>query len=233
LACWDAIRNAEYRPRDRIALMIGVGDLEKRADAWRDALAAFDDVGALAAAAVPPIGRSRGQMIWAVVSGERAPLSSKTGLAFPHVPPGELQSTMCTPWHYDFRDCHCYYWAANRPDMVSGDGPDEHNQHYLRQRKPVWEGTPIPPAVWSARDGANLAEQRKVLWTHVDVINKWEQLPVVVNDRASLSPFNTVVERLQILASVEHAIAVEYLYALHSIDPDFFVKGVPLGAQAR
>src|SRR5215471_9914655 len=78
LACWDAIRNAEYRPRDRIALMIGVGDLEKRADAWRDALAAFDDVGALAAAAVPPIGRSRGQMIWAVVSGERAPLSSKT-----------------------------------------------------------------------------------------------------------------------------------------------------------
>src|SRR5205807_9912437 len=127
------------------------------------------------------------------------PLASAAGLPLPEVPPGALQSTMCTPWHYDFRDCHCYYWASNRPDMVSGDSPDEHNQHYLRKRKPVWAGTPIPLAVWAAPSGsAEAAEQQKVLWTHVDVINKWEQLPVVINDRASLSSFNTVVERLHI-----------------------------------
>lgn len=34
-------------------------------------------------------------------------------------PPGELGSSLCSPWQRDFRGCFCYYWAATRPDFVN------------------------------------------------------------------------------------------------------------------
>lgn len=56
----------------------------------------------------------------AVLSGESLPIL-EDGVINPAIPVGELQSTMCTPWQYDFRDCKCYYWASNRPDVVASD----------------------------------------------------------------------------------------------------------------
>jgi hypothetical protein len=32
--------------------------------------------------------------------------------------PGELTQSLCLPWQHDFRDCGCYYWASNHPDIV-------------------------------------------------------------------------------------------------------------------
>ena len=42
-------------------------------------------------------------------------------------PPGELTRQMCCPWQYDFRDCGCFFWAANKPDLVAGTELDENN----------------------------------------------------------------------------------------------------------
>jgi hypothetical protein len=35
--------------------------------------------------------------------------------------PGELMQGLCSPWQHDFRDCQCFYWAANHPDIVLGE----------------------------------------------------------------------------------------------------------------
>ena len=32
--------------------------------------------------------------------------------------PGELTQSLCSPWTHDFRDCACYYWASNHPDIA-------------------------------------------------------------------------------------------------------------------
>ncbi|MEU8547615.1 hypothetical protein AB0C81_11520 [Streptomyces roseoverticillatus] len=37
------------------------------------------------------------------------------------VRPGDLTSSLCSPWQNDYRECGCYYWAASRPDFVNVD----------------------------------------------------------------------------------------------------------------
>ena len=32
--------------------------------------------------------------------------------------PGELTQSLCSPWTHDFRDCGCFYWASNHPDIT-------------------------------------------------------------------------------------------------------------------
>src|SRR6201993_7587 len=32
--------------------------------------------------------------------------------------PGELTQSLCSPWTHDFRDCACFYWASNHPDIA-------------------------------------------------------------------------------------------------------------------
>src|SRR5262249_52689582 len=38
--------------------------------------------------------------------------------------PGELTQSLCSPWTHDFRDCGCYYWASNHPDIALPPLPD-------------------------------------------------------------------------------------------------------------
>src|SRR5260370_44158 len=33
--------------------------------------------------------------------------------------PGALTQSLCAPWQNDYRECACFYWAANRPDFVN------------------------------------------------------------------------------------------------------------------
>src|SRR5262245_4065485 len=242
LDCWNAIRNLPCREGQHIALLIGRGGLsqEKAQKAqWEQAKAAFEALSPDKATnrQFPEKPSHRKKLVWAVLVQRRAPLEDRdTGLLFPNMPPGDLQSTMCTPWHYDFRDCHCYYWASARPDMVSGEGPEERNVHFMRKRKPVWEKIPIPPEVWGADpdDVEDTEKQREALWNHVETINDWETLPIVLDNTEVRSRYLTVVERLQVLAGIEHGLAVEYLYAYQSVDPDFTTaEGEPLGQQAR
>jgi rubrerythrin len=238
LDCWNAIRNMPCEENTKIALLVGVGDL-RRGRHWKSALRAFNKGAPKHATKqqFPERTSTNDPLVWAVVVQRRAPLEDyANGLIFPNVPPGDLQSTMCTPWHYDLRDCHCYYWASNRPDMVSTEGPEERNVHFLRKRRAVWERTPIPPNIWAANPDhgdRELHRQREVLWNHVQMINDWETLPVVLDDTEAFWPYRKVVSKLEVLAGIEHALAVEYLYAYHSVDPNFRLNGQPLGEQAR
>ena len=234
LDCWNAIRNLPRSGNRPIALLIGIGGLQQGPH-WPEAIQIFEDLTADSKTQrFPEETEGVCPLIWAIVVLKMQPLEdSGTGLIFPDVPPGDLQSTMCTPWQQDFRDCYCYYWASNRPDMVSGEGPEERNLNFLRKRKPVWDKAPIPLQSWGARTSADKIKQGQAIWTHVETINDWEKLPVVLDDREVLTPRRQVVEKLQVLASIEHALSIEYLYAYHSVVPDFEWNGEPLGEQAR
>src|SRR6202007_2415886 len=45
-------------------------------------------------------------------------VDAQSGVVNPVYSPGELTQSLCSPWMHDFRDCACYYWASNHPDIV-------------------------------------------------------------------------------------------------------------------
>lgn len=153
-----------------------------------------------------------------VLTGERARYLDDDGVIdVDAYPAGELTRSLCAPWQYDFRDCGCFYWAASKPDLVtSADGQHQDLNFQRRDRSP----TP---------DIASYPERRALELDYGELIHAWNDLPVVVNDRETDAPLeepvftgplldrDQVVTELRYLATVEHALCVEYLYAHYSL----------------
>jgi len=162
-----------------------------------------------------------GQVEVAVLLGQRARYLDEDGVVDPIAyPPGELTRSLCSPWQYDFRDCGCFYWAASKPDIVtSADG----QQAFLNFQRKDRLSAPDPAVAlrqWDRDQEIDYAEL---------IAGAWNQLPVVLNDRecqvvstsADLQLLLTrqqVIDELQYLATVEHALCVEYLYAHYSLN---------------
>jgi hypothetical protein len=203
LSAWRAVRDM---PQGRVAIMIATIATRMDAKALDTALRAFAD------ATVDHVQRTRtGKFAWAIFIGDSLRLLDADGVINTDIPPGELQSTMCSPWQYDFRDCKCYYWAANRPDVVAAvDGSDDFVKF---MRKTLDEPTvhSIDHKEWLRLNGRS----------HVDIINSWEDLRIAVDDReVSYKAFlrGDVRRRFRELATIEHALAVEYLSSYYSLD---------------
>ncbi len=166
-----------------------------------------------------------GTITLALLSGDRAPYLDQDGLIdIASYAPGDLTRSLCAPWQYDFRDCGCFYWAATKPDLVtSADG----RYRYLnfQRRDHTSDPPPEDEATYSAerrRQELNYAELVGGAWNEV--------LPIVVNDRESeqfappqepaieLMTREAVITELTYLATVEHALCVEYLFAHYSLD---------------
>jgi hypothetical protein len=163
-----------------------------------------------------------GGVQYAVFSDDRARYLDPDGVIDPDVyAPGELTKTMCAPWMYDFRDCYCFYWASNKPDIVDSADGQYHDLNFIRK------DCSIPPP----RDVSKWIGRRDTELTYADMVEGWwHRLPVVLNDRETPAPAvvppallyeplsrGQAVSELAYLATVEHALAVEYLYALHSV----------------
>lgn len=133
--------------------------------------------------------------------------------------PGELTKTLCSPWQYDFRDCGCFYWAANKPDIVTSADGNRTKLNFMRKERnaPDFEGS---IEQWTSNEIG-----------YDDLVNGyWNEMPVIINDRESeafnpeqpiideLMTKEQVIKELKYLATVEHALCVEYLYAHYSID---------------
>ncbi|HKM61077.1 MAG TPA: ferritin-like domain-containing protein [Acidisphaera sp.] len=137
------------------------------------------------------------------------------------VPPGELTRSLCAPWQWDFADCGCHYWASNKPDIVIGRSGGEQTLNFQRDRdKTPPQQPPTDYAHWV--DGIILQSDMIEIWNTLDfVINEQETDripdPPVVNPVKPLTR-REMVKELRYLATVEHALAVEYLYAHYSID---------------
>lgn len=134
--------------------------------------------------------------------------------------PGELTRTLCAPWQYDFRDCGCFYWAASKPDIVTSSDGRFPNLNFQRRDR-----TSVPPPT----DSATLEGRREQELDYAELVSDWNSLPVVVNDRENdslgIPPAPVVAEltreqvldELDYLATVEHALCVEYLFAHYSL----------------
>ncbi|MFI8104440.1 LodA/GoxA family CTQ-dependent oxidase [Streptomyces sp. NPDC086023] len=158
-----------------------------------------------------------GQVVAAVLVADRARYLTDDGVIDPDdYEPGDLTRSMCAPWQYDFRDCACYYWASSKPDLTSSPDGSVPQMNYLRRDR---AHTPDRPGI----------DDRAPEFTHAEVISEWNVLPVVLNDREDDSiglvppapvPALTkekVIAELKRLATVEHALCVEYLYAHYSL----------------
>jgi len=166
------------------------------------------------------IERRGGKVAWALLVDSRAEHLDQYGVIdLQDHEPGELTQTLCSPWQYDFRECGCHYWAANRPDMVTAD---DRFTYFMRRNR----ARPAEPDV--PEPGGRVS----FTLTHAQIIaGAWNDvLPVVLNDREEplavpppprrrareVTPAQAIAQ-LEYLATVEHALCVEYLYAHYSL----------------
>jgi Ferritin-like len=143
--------------------------------------------------------------------------------------PGELTQSLCSPWTHDFRDCGCFYWASNHPDIAQPPLPTPATNEprwnlavpWERQKRTI-EADPPDPA--SERDPTRIEMQ------YLEINATWQALNFVVGRREIVGPFSmrpvsgnplasgAELERvLRYAAGVELTVAQEYLTAAYSL----------------
>ncbi|WP_030203784.1 ferritin-like domain-containing protein [Streptomyces sp. NRRL S-87] len=165
-----------------------------------------------------------GRFQLAVLVADRARYLDENGVIDPEAyGPGDLTRSLCAPWQYDFRDCGCFYWAASKPDVASNADESIPQMNFLRADR-----TPVPDLDTDARDLGS--PRRRLEFGYARMISDWSVLPVVLNGREDDGIGNpappdvplldraTVISRLKGLATVEHALSVEYLYAHYTLN---------------
>jgi len=166
----------------------------------------------------------KGKVAWMALVAERAAYLDVQGVLDPDVyEPGELTRTLCTPWTYDFRDCQCFYWASNKPDVVSSE--DGRYEYLNFQRK----NRDVEPQTQDIAYGYAARRAREIDYS--GMMEDWEQLRPVLNGREFGETYvppawpegrrmdlERIRSELSYLATVEHALAVQYLYAYYSVD---------------
>jgi hypothetical protein len=164
--------------------------------------------------------------------------SSDSGVISDAYLPGEMTQSLCSPWMHDFRDCACTYWASNHPDIVLAEEPPGTDD-------PVAENTPID---WlraersPERTAAALPterENRAAQMDHYQINKTWQDLSIVLAGHEISRPFNArepdpanpfesadqLADELTRLAELEHAVTLEYLYALYSVKSPDLARG--------
>ncbi|MFJ7591362.1 ferritin-like domain-containing protein [Streptomyces sp. NPDC097617] len=181
--------------------------------------------------------RNTGAVISAVLVADRADYLTPDGVIDPSVYlPGDLTRSLCAPWQYDFRECGCFYWAASKPDISASPDGRFHPLNFQRSDRT------FPPKLDEAAYGPRNDQELD----HPALITNWNVLPVVLNGREDDSegipdplglapqPREVVVEKLERLAVVEHALCLEYLYAHYSLNaPLVLDPGTPADAPVR
>ncbi|WP_321473684.1 ferritin-like domain-containing protein [uncultured Paludibaculum sp.] len=148
--------------------------------------------------------------------------------------PGELGQSLCSPWQHDFRDCGCTYWASNHPDIVLPAHPATIGE----ARQPGDEaGRAEDPLIWMRWDQSKneaarptATASRPFEMDHYEMNQRWRDLAMVIEGRERRIPWSVgLVEEaapldparleseLRRLAGVEHALALEYLYARYTV----------------
>jgi hypothetical protein len=100
--------------------------------------------------------------------------------------PGELTQSLCSPWTQDFRDCACYYWASNHPDIA---------------RPPLASPPPTVPEInldvpWERLDRslsnlpAPATEENPTELRHYEINTKWPTLNFVLEGRETVAPYS-------------------------------------------
>ena len=140
--------------------------------------------------------------------------------------PGELTQSLCSPWTHDFRDCGCFYWASNHPDIALPLLPTpapttpEVNTYVPWERRDRMVNALPAPATVNDPDQLN----------YYEINAQWQTLNFVVGGREIAAPFEPgkfvaqklagpaeLQANLRYAAGVELAVIHEYLAAAFSL----------------
>ena len=157
--------------------------------------------------------------------------------------PGELTQSLCSPWTHDFRDCACFYWASNHPDIALPPLPDAATPADAPQWNldTAWEradrSLTAPPVVTIANGSPEVpAGSTAVLeMQHHEINRDWQLLNFVLERRERVAPYQTpappkadpfpnaaaLFAQLRYAAGVELGVMLEYLSAAWSLRQDF------------
>jgi len=166
-----------------------------------------------------------------IIAGHRTAYLDPDGALARIFEVGELTQSLCSPWTHDFRDCLCFYWASNHPDIAlppkpgSADAEDPRwnlDTHWERADRSI-DNPPV-----EARDGAGGIPEMQ----HHEISTNWQKLNFVVERREQLLPYReqhhsaeplpdmaALVAHLRFAAGVEIAVMQEYLVAWSSLRP--------------
>jgi hypothetical protein len=179
-----------------------------------------------------------------VLTGRRRIFLDGEGMIDPVYHPGELTSSMCSPWTHDFRDCACHYWASNHPDVALGEVDDP--QHMLENHTDSDDPAQAVTFVdWMRRRSLPLKDvsaqtsietARPDRYDPYEINLKWQELDFVLQGQEmtktpdrwladTSDPYNSIAEMIadlsDDLAGLELTLALEYLYACFSLrSPD-------------
>jgi hypothetical protein len=171
------------------------------------------------------------------VTGLRSSYLDHHGALAAAFQPGELTQSLCSPWTHDFRDCGCFYWASNHPDIAkpplqqSTPGTPEWN-------RPVpWERADRTPGKLPPR--ATAADSSDVELDHYEINHRWQELNFVLAGREIVGPYvpnvftaqplstrTELIKALRYAAGVELAVVHEYLAAAFSFKNPDDLRGV-------
>jgi hypothetical protein len=144
---------------------------------------------------------------------------------------GELTQSLCSPWTHDFRDCGCFYWASNHPDIAQP--PSERAEWEVAEnRRVVWlrsgnDLSQIPPPASPSRS------PRAEEMGYFEINYRWQALNFVLGGRETISPHavrqnagvplpsaEALIAALREAAGIELAVMHEYIAAAFSlVDP--------------
>jgi len=166
------------------------------------------------------------------LTANRARYLDDTGALARMFQPGELTQSLCSPWTHDFRDCACFYWASNHPDIALPPLPAPPPA----AGDPRWELA----TAWERADrslgappvATETGSQSVPEVAHHAINRDWQLLNFVLERRERISDYApsqfiaaplsnqaALLAQLRYAAGVEIAAMQEYLAAAWSLRP--------------
>jgi hypothetical protein len=214
---------------------VSTGATRAPSDAWTAArLLVEDSEVTLTLTLVPP----QPSVADVTLTGRRARYLDDTGAFAAIFRPGELTQSLCSPWTHDFRDCACYYWASNHPDIalppVTIDPPvgrpDLYNVDTQWERLDRSIENPPAATVFGTTTDPTASGGAVVEMPHHQINRDWQQLNFVLERREQLRPYrearidakpladpSALPAWLRYGAGVELGVMLEYLSAAWSL----------------
>ena len=153
--------------------------------------------------------------------------------------PGELTQSLCSPWTHDFRDCACFYWASNHPDIALPPLPDAATPPtgLKWNLDTAWEradrSLTSPPLANLAGSNSSVPAGSPAVreMAHNEINRHWQLLNFVLERRERVAPYQAgmasaamplpdaaaLLTHLRYAAGVELAVMLEYLSAAWSL----------------
>jgi hypothetical protein len=173
--------------------------------------------------------------VYPEITAHRRQYQQEDGTLSTAYSPGELSQSLCSPWQHDFRDCSCNYWASNHPDIVLEARFDTELESTEQPQNVQNDERPLMWLRWNQSKGVppyrTRVECRPFEMDYYEINERWQDLPIVLQGHEQRTPYspgpvvsaapfeNTdqLVQKLEELAGIEHALALEYLYARYTV----------------